>query len=443
MQEEYAMTRPDKRQPSHLRPLEIQVGFVETADGSCLISTGKTRIICTASVEEGVPPFLRGTGQGWVTAEYAMLPASTGRRKARDGVKKDGRGVEIQRLIGRSLRQAVDLTLLGERTITLDCDVLQADGGTRTASITGAYVALVMAVDKLMQSGLLQKNPITHQVAAVSVGIVQDTPLLDLCYQEDSAAQTDMNIVMNQQGGFIELQGTGEGRAFTSLEMDQLLAYGRLGIRRLMRGQREALEGHGAQLFPLPRLVVASGNAHKLKEMAGLLAGLCQVVSMKEIGFAQEIEETGETFGDNATLKAEAVMKAVGLPVLADDSGLSVRALQGAPGVHSARYAGAHGDDKANNELLLQNMQGKEDRSCKFVCALALAMPGEATRLVEGECEGTLLESPRGQGGFGYDPLFLYETGKTFGEMSEKQKSKVSHRGRAVEQMRQLLAQVL
>ena len=174
------MARYDGRQPDQGRPVTIETDFVRTAAGSCLIATGKTRVICTASVEEGVPPFLRGKGQGWVTAEYAMLPASTGTRKKRDGVKKDGRSVEIQRLIGRSLRQAIDLGKLGERTITLDCDVLEADGGTRTASITGAMVALTCAVDKLMKEGKLIESPLTHQVAAVSCGVVDDVPCLDL-----------------------------------------------------------------------------------------------------------------------------------------------------------------------------------------------------------------------------------------------------------------------
>ena len=193
--------RFDGRQPEEKRPVSIQVDFVKTAAGSCLIATGGTRVtaagscliatggtrvICTASVEEGVPPFLRGKGQGWLTAEYAMLPASTKERKKRDGIKKDGRGVEIQRLIGRSLRQAVDLQALGERTITLDCDVLEADGGTRTASITGAMVALTCAVDRLIAEGKLLSSPIRHQVAAVSCGIVDNDPCLDLCYAEDS-----------------------------------------------------------------------------------------------------------------------------------------------------------------------------------------------------------------------------------------------------------------
>ena len=412
---------------------------MKTADGSCLITVGNTKVICTASVEESVPPFLRDTNQGWVTAEYAMLPASTGSRKRRELLKRDGRSVEIQRLIGRSLRQAVDMKLLGPRTITLDCDVLQADGGTRTASITGAYVALTLAVHKLMQNGLLSVNPIIGQIAAVSVGIVNDEPILDLCYLEDSSAQTDMNLVMNQQGDFIELQGTGEGRAFSDRELRVLLQYGRRGILSLMRSQRQALRDTCAHLLPLPRLAVATSNAHKLKELRALLAGICEPVGMRELGFDDEIEETGETFAQNAILKAEAVMKATGLPSLADDSGLSVDALGGAPGVRSARYAGGHGDDTANNELLLTNMKNQPNRACKFVCAMALALPADDTVTVTGECAGTLLTAPRGTGGFGYDPLFLFENGKAFAELSAKDKNEVSHRAIAAAKMREEL----
>ena len=350
--------------------------------------------------------------------------------------------MEIQRLIGRSLRQAVDMTKLGERTITLDCDVLTADGGTRTASITGAYVALVMAVDKLMKDGLLSENPIISQVAAVSAGIVEDEPLLDLCYVEDSRAQTDMNFVMNHRGEFIELQGTGEGRAFTNRELHCLLDAGRAGVRRLMKAQREALRGIGGHLLPLPMVVVASGNAHKLKELAAMFRGVCQPVSMKAVGFEGDIDENGSTFEENARIKAECVMKETGLPVLADDSGLSVDALGGAPGIYSARYAGEHGNDRANNELLLKNMDGVSDRTCRFVCAMALALPGQETRIVRGECEGRLLTALEGEGGFGYDPLFLYESGKTFAQMSPEEKNRVSHRFHAVEKMREVLREL-
>lgn len=438
-----ALKRLDGRAAAQPRPCAIEPDFVKTADGSCLISTGLTRVICTASVEEGVPPFLRGQGRGWVTAEYAMLPASTGRRKTRDGARQDGRGVEIQRLIGRSLRQAVDMALLGERTITLDCDVLQADGGTRTAAITGAFVALTIAIHKLMQNGLIERNPIVMQVAAISAGIVENAPLLDLCYREDSAAQADMNLVMNHRGEFIELQGTGEGRAFTKRELETLTDFGRAGVRSLMRAQREALRGRGELLLPLPRVALASGNAHKVRELQALLGGVCELVSMKDAGFVGDIDESGDTFAQNAAIKAEAVMHATGLPTLADDSGLAVEALNGAPGARSARYAGEHGDDGANNRLLLQNMEGIANRLCKFVCAMALAMPASDTRIVTGECVGQLLAAQRGANGFGYDPLFLYETGQTFAEMPDKQKNEVSHRANAARLMRDVLKELL
>ena len=187
-------------------------------------------------------PFLKGTGKGWLTAEYAMLPSSTGNRKKRDYMKQDGRSTEIQRLIGRSLRAGVDTAKLGERVIYVDCDVLQADGGTRTASITGAYVAVVQGVKKWLQEGRLTESPLIHRIAAVSVGVVNDRPMLDLCYGEDSAAQVDMNLVMNEEGAFIEVQGTGEGRAFFREELDQLLALGEEGIRALMEIQSRAEE---------------------------------------------------------------------------------------------------------------------------------------------------------------------------------------------------------
>ena len=424
--------------------IEIIPGFVKTADGSCLISTGNTRVICTASVEESVPNFLREENHGWLTAEYAMLPASTGRRKARDGIRKDGRGTEIQRLIGRSLRQALDMDALGKRTVTIDCDVLQADGGTRTASITGAYVALVQAVHGLMEKGLVQRNPIVSQVAAISAGIVDNQPMLDLCYEEDSHAQVDMNFVMNERGEYIELQGTGEGRAFQGRELAKLQALAAGGIRDLMRAQRQALSPEERLLLPLMPVAVATDNDHKLKELQGIFQNMgLNLIPMRATGFAGEIVENGATFAENAIIKAETLCRFCGLPVIADDSGLSVDALDGAPGIYSARYAGDHGNSAANNALLLKNMEGVENRACRFVCAMALALPGETTRVVQGECPGTLLTSLQGVGGFGYDPLFLYENGQTFAEMPQELKNQVSHRARACEQMKALLAETL
>jgi ribonuclease PH len=219
--------------------------FTQHAEGSVLISSGDTRVLCTASVEERVPPFLRGKSEGWVTAEYGMLPRSTGSRMAREAArgKQGGRTLEIQRLIGRSLRAVVDRAALGERTITLDCDVIQADGGTRTAAITGAYVALVDACRWLSRQKLTTRDPIHGQVAAISVGICGDRPVLDLDYAEDSAAETDLNVVMNDGGAFIELQGTAEGHAFRRDELDAMLDLADKGVRELMRLQLESLDG--------------------------------------------------------------------------------------------------------------------------------------------------------------------------------------------------------
>ncbi|MBQ9210610.1 MAG: ribonuclease PH [Clostridia bacterium] len=435
--------RFDGREPDQQREISIQTDFVKTAAGSCLIATGGTRVICTASVEEVVPPFLKGKGQGWVTAEYAMLPASTGTRKKRDGIKKDGRGVEIQRLIGRALRQAIDLKALGERTITLDCDVLEADGGTRTASITGAMVALTCAVDRLIQEGKLLASPLRHQVAAISAGIVENVPSLDLCYQEDSRAQVDMNFVMNEQGEMIELQGTGEGRAFSRKELEKLLAYGEKGIRELMAAQREALGDRAKHLCAKPVLLAATGNAHKLKELSHIFQDYYTILPMSAAGFTEDIVEEGDTFAANAIIKAEAVCAATGLPAIADDSGLMVTALNGEPGVYSARYAGVHGDDEANNDLLLRKMEQIEDREANFVCALALKLPGQEPILAEGKCPGVILRERRGNGGFGYDPLFLYEPlGKTFAQVNEEEKNAISHRARACEIMKEKMKQL-
>jgi len=432
--------RPDGRQPDEKRPVTIEPDFVRTAWGSCLIATGATRVICTASVEETVPPFLKGKGQGWITAEYAMLPASTTERKKRDGIKKDGRGVEIQRLIGRSLRQAVDLKALGERTITLDCDVLEADGGTRTASITGAMVALTCAVDRLVREGKLPISPIVHQVAAISAGVVGEVPCLDLCYREDSAAQVDMNFVMNESGDFIELQGTGEGRAFTDGELATLMRYGKKGIAELMEAQRQALGERVRHIRPKPLMLAATANPNKLRELQELLREDYTVAPMTAAGFDDPIDETAETFAGNAILKARAVCGATGFPAIADDSGLTVDALGGEPGVYSARYAGEHGNDEANNDLLLSRMEGKTNRSAAYQCAIAVQFPGEEPLVAEGSCPGVILTERRGKGGFGYDPLFLYEPlNKTFAEITDEEKNAVSHRACACEAMLKLL----
>jgi ribonuclease PH len=235
--------RPSGRRPDELRRIIFHRHFTRHAEGSVLVEFGDTRVLCTASIEDGVPGFLRGRGQGWVTAEYGMLPRATHTRSPREAAKgkQSGRTQEIQRLIGRSLRAVMDMSALGERTVTLDCDVLQADGGTRTAAITGSYVALVDACNALVARGALQTSPLHGQVAAISVGIFDGVPVLDLDYAEDSQAETDMNIVMKDGGSFVEVQGTAEGHAFHRVELDAMLALATHGIERLHVLQRDAL----------------------------------------------------------------------------------------------------------------------------------------------------------------------------------------------------------
>lgn len=243
------MSRPDKRQPNELRKITVKKNYIKHPDGSCLIAFGETKVLCTAIIEEEVPPFLRGQGIGWVTAEYGMLPGSCNSRVRRD--KMSGRTMEIQRLIGRSLRSVVSMDAMGERTVKIDCDVLQADGGTRTASITGGFIALVLAFHSLKKSGFIPPAPlIKDYVAAVSVGIRGNAPILDLNYEEDSSAQTDMNVVMVGRGEFVEVQGTAEGATFSHAKMEAMLKLAHKGIEELIAVQKEVLgaaaEGIGA-----------------------------------------------------------------------------------------------------------------------------------------------------------------------------------------------------
>lgn len=237
------MQRPSGRNPDQLRPVKITRNFTKHAEGSVLVEFGDTRVLCNASVTEGVPRFLRGSGQGWLTAEYGMLPRSTGSRMDREAArgKQGGRTVEIQRLIGRSLRAMVDLNKLGENTIVVDCDVIQADGGTRTASITGACVAVVEALNYMQQKGLCKENPLINMIASVSVGIYEGEAVLDLDYPEDSSADTDMNLVMTENGGLIEIQGTAEQAPFSEQEFQAMFALGKKGINELITLQKAAL----------------------------------------------------------------------------------------------------------------------------------------------------------------------------------------------------------
>lgn len=251
--------RTDGRVSAQLRPVLIHRGYNEHAEGSVLIEVGKTRVICTASVEEKVPPFLKGKGEGWITAEYGMIPRATNQRTQREAMrgKQGGRTMEIQRLIGRSLRSVIDLKRLGERTLWIDCDVIQADGGTRTASITGAYVAMVEAMARVRECGSLDSLPITDYLAATSVGIVGGVAMVDLAYEEDSRAEVDMNLVMTGKGGLVELQGTGESGPFTRAQFDDMMSLGENGIQQLIEAQRRSLGPLSAEVGNVGRHAVS------------------------------------------------------------------------------------------------------------------------------------------------------------------------------------------
>ena len=428
-----------------MRDVRITLNYTEMAEGSVLIECGRTKVICTASVEESVPAFLKGKGTGWLTAEYAMLPGSTPQRKQRDGIKKDGRSVEIQRLIGRSLRAACDLNRLGPRTVYIDCDVIQADGGTRTASITGGFLALCLAVDRLMKDGRLPESSIVRQAAAVSVGVVDGKCMLDLDYAGDSRAQVDMNVVMTRSArgdmSYVEVQGTGERKCYSREELNRLLELAENGIQELMRLQREALGDIAGIIGMKPKLVLASNNFGKLRELRAMLKDYFDVCSMRELGITSEVEETEDTFEGNALLKARALMEASGLAALADDSGLCVDALGGRPGVHSARYCGVHGDDEANNRLLLEELRDTPfPRRAHYGAAIVLCRPGREPLIAHGVCSGQILDAYRGDGGFGYDPLFLSDDlGVTFAEADPEEKNRVSHRARAIRSLMEML----
>ncbi len=467
------MSRPDGRSVTELRPVKLTRGWLDHAEGSVLVEFGRTRVLCAASVTEDVPRWRRGSGLGWVTAEYAMLPRATNSRNDRESVKGrlGGRTQEISRLVGRSLRACVDYKALGENTIVIDCDVLQADGGTRTAAVTGGYVALAEAVAWLKGRKRTKGDPLLTSVSAVSVGIVDGEPRLDLCYEEDVAAQTDMNVVCTAAGDFVEIQGTAEQEPFSRDLLGQLLDLAVAGCGELTRLQHDALALSPGTPWPPPvriwpppgsaaarpdltaprpdltavaadTVVLATRNAAKLRELARILgaqdSGGAQIrlAGLDEFPGAPDVPETGATFEENALLKARAIAACTGLPAVADDSGLCVDALSGMPGVLSARWAGGHGDDKANLELVLAQVADVPDSrlGAQFACAAALVAPGSGARewVVTGRVEGRLIRAPRGSGGFGYDPIFLPDGfDQTTAEMTAEAKDAISHRGRA------------
>ncbi|EPH95416.1 tRNA nucleotidyltransferase [Enterococcus faecalis 13-SD-W-01] len=438
--------RHDGRAPQDLRAIEIRTNVFKYPEGSVVIRFGDTEVICSATVEESVPPFLRDSGTGWVTAEYSMLPRATASRNRRESSKGKltGRTMEIQRLIGRSLRAVIDLEKLGERSIIVDCDVVQADGGTRTASITGAFIALRLAVEKLLREQQLSEDPIKEHLAAVSVGILPDnTCVTDLDYAEDSAALVDMNLVMTESGKFVEIQGTGEEATFDGEQLNELLMYGKNGIEALIAEQKTALLAEyteGSTAVPENKtVVIATRNPGKAREFAEMFGkNGYQVKTLLDYPELPDVEETGTTFEENARLKAETIAGILKQPVLADDSGLKVDALGGMPGVYSARFAGEHKSDAANNAKLLHELTGVPDekRTAQFHCTLVFAEPGKDSLVVEAEWPGKIARIPQGENGFGYDPLFIPETSsQSAAELSNEEKNEQSHRGQALKKL--------
>ena len=443
------MIRIDGRKFDQIRDVKITRNFTKYAEGSVLIEMGETKVLCTASIEEKVPPFLRNTGTGWINAEYSMLPRSTQQRKVRDSSKGkiDGRSQEIQRLIGRAIRSVVDLNKLGERTIWVDCDVIQADGGTRTASITGAFVAVAEAIYKLYKDGLIKKMPIENFVSAISVGIVDDQCLLDICYEEDSHAQVDMNIIMTDKCEFVEVQGTGEERPFSRKDLNKLLELGEKGNKELISIQRAALGEIADEILGMEYgndIVISTGNAHKLEEIGAILKGLdYNIHSLKDVNLDNlEIEENGKTFEHNALIKARTVAKLTNMITIADDSGLEVDALGKKPGIYSSRYAGENATDAENREKLLKAMKNTpaSNRTGRFVCCIAVVFPDGKEFVVRGTCEGTIAFEEKGKNGFGYDSLFIVnDYNKTFAELPATIKNSISHRAKALELMKEEL----
>ena len=440
------MIRIDGRKFDQIRDVKITRNFTKYAEGSVLIEMGETKVLCTASIEEKVPPFLRNTGTGWINAEYSMLPRSTQQRKVRDSSKGkiDGRSQEIQRLIGRAIRSVVDLNKLGERTIWVDCDVIQADGGTRTASITGAFVAVAEAIYKLYKDGLIKKMPIENFVSAISVGIVNDQCLLDICYEEDSHAQVDMNIIMTDKCEFVEVQGTGEERPFSRKDLNKLLELGEKGNKELIKIQRKALGEIADEILGMEYgddIVISTGNAHKLEEIGAILKDLdYNIHSLKDVNLDNlEIEENGKTFEHNALIKARTVAKLTNMITIADDSGLEVDAIGKKPGIYSSRYAGENATDAENREKLLKALKNTaaSHRTARFVCCIAVVFPDGKEFVVRGTCEGTIAFEEKGDNGFGYDSLFIVDNyNKTFAELPYSINNAISHRAKALELMK-------
>ena len=438
--------RIDGRKNEQIRPVKVTRNYTKYAEGSVYIEVGDTKVLCNVSVEERVPQFLKGSGEGWITAEYNMLPRSTGTRKVRDiaRLKLDGRTMEIQRLIGRALRSVVDLKALGERTLWIDCDVIQADGGTRTTSISGAFIAMVDAINKIHKTKPFKVYPIRNFVAATSVGILNGEKILDLCYEEDSNAQVDMNIIMTDKGEFVEVQGTGEERPFSREDLNKLLELGEKGNKELIKAQREALGEIADEILGVEygdEVVIATNNAHKLEEIGDILSDLdYKIYSLKDVNLdGIEIVEDGKTFEHNALIKARTIAKKTNMIAISDDSGLEVDAIGKKPGIYSARFAGENATDEENRQKLIKSLKNipMSQRSARFVSAIAVVFPDGKEFVVRGTCEGNIGFEEKGKNGFGYDSLFIVDGyNKTFAEIPSSVKNAISHRANALKLMK-------
>lgn len=424
------------RKKDELREINAILNYTENPNGSVLIECGNTKVICTVMIEEKVPFFLKGKNTGWLSCEYSMLPGSTLTRKIRDSSKGriDGRTQEIQRLIGRSLRTCIDLDKIGEKTIWIDCDVISADGGTRTTSINGAFIALSLAIEKALKEGVIKENPIKHKVAAISVGIVNGEKLLDLEYTEDSQADVDMNIVMNDKYDIIEVQGTAEGETFSRKDLNEFLDLAEIGFKDIFKLQSDLLEKK--------EIALSTDNKNKLKEIKEILKdSRVEVKSKSDVGLDNfDVIEDKDTLEGNAEVKARSMKEKISCGVLADDTGLFVNALDGEPGVFSARYSGDH-DDEKNRQKLLKELEGKTDRSAYFKTVMIYIDENNEKFIFEGICEGEISTEMRGEKTFGYDCIFIpkgYD--KTFGELSKQVKNKISHRSNALKKVNEFFS---
>ena len=424
------MSRHDGRAADDLRALDLLPDFVETAHGSVLFSIGRTRVICTATVQESVPRWMSGRGTGWVTAEYGMLPASTSERKQRDSTKgrPDGRTVEIQRLIGRSLRGVVDFAALGERTVWIDCDVLQADGGTRCAAISGGFVAMHRALAPLVERGQLAQLPFNGGVAAVSAGVVDGTPVLDLDYHEDSTAEVDMNVVMASGGRLIELQGTAEGQPFDRTALDALLELAASGIARIEEAQRAAtrLPAPGTEGGTEMRALLATTNAHKARELRSLLGF---EIDARTSTSMRPVRRSPRTRCSRR--RGRSRIAPAGTIALGEDSGIAVVALGGEPGVRSARFAGP-GRRRAAGARCSRAWTASTIAARRTCARSRRCFPTGASSSSRAGSRDALADDERGTAGFGYDPIFVPEgEQQTVAELGQARKDEISHRARA------------